>query len=213
MATVTLLMGGTACAGKRDRIIGVFENYRGPYVVFVSKKNFRLEVYSRSLERVASYVIAYGSNPDGGPKLHEGDNRTPEGIYRVAEMLSMDADKKSPAYLKLRDLNRVYFRAKDGHGKYGKPGIDLGDNAYGPRFFALDYPNEDDRRRFDRARRSGLIGSSVKGIGFGIAIHGNNDEESMGHRSSSGCIRMYNRDIVAFERYLRVGTPVIISAR
>lgn len=212
LAVIAVLAGGPACAGKRERIAAAFDKYGGPYVVYVSKKDFRLEVYDRSLERAASYVIAYGSNPDGGPKLHEGDNRTPEGTYHVTEMLSMDADRESPAYRRLRDLNRVYFRAKDGHGRFGRPGVDLGDNAYGPRFFALDYPSEDDRRRFDRARRSGLIGD-VKGIGFGIAIHGNNDEESMGHRSSSGCIRMYNRDIVDFERYVRVGMPVIISPR
>ncbi len=215
VSIIAALMALPACAGKRDRIAGAFENYDGPHVIYVSKRDFRLEVYSRRLERVASYLIAYGSNPDMGPKLHEGDNRTPEGVYFVAEILSMDADRKSPAYLKLRDLNRVYFRASRGHSKFGMPGVDLGDNAYGPRFFALDYPNDYDRKRYREAVREGTIGTvpdGVPGIGYGIAIHGNNDENSMGNLSSSGCIRMYNRDIVDFERYMRIGTPVVISA-
>jgi len=175
-------------------------------MIYVTKNQFRLEIYNRSLEKVAAYTVALGSNPDMKSKLYEGDNRTPEGEYVINEILSMDADKKSSSYRTLRKMNRKFFRAKDGHCKYDKPGEDLGDNAYGPRFFGLNYPNEEDGTRYRNAARNGAL----PGIGYGIGIHGNNDEVGVGRLSSNGCIRMYNRDIVECEQYIQMGTPVII---
>jgi murein L,D-transpeptidase YafK len=204
-----------ACMSKEDRIRKAFKNFDGKYVIYVSKKDFHLSVYNRRIEVVAGYTIAYGSNPDMKAKLYEGDNRTPEGFYRVNEILSMDADKKSDAYRTLRDMNKKYFRAREGHSKYGEPGMDLGDNAYGPRYFEIDYPGAADRKRYARALKNGDIpekDGKVARIGYGIAIHGNNDENSVGHLSSNGCVRLYNRDIVEFEQYIQMGTPVIISA-
>ncbi|MBI1202303.1 MAG: L,D-transpeptidase family protein [Rhodopseudomonas sp.] len=43
------------------------------------------------------------------------------------------------------------------------------------------------------------------------AIHGTNRPSSIGHFASHGCIRMYNRDIVALYRMVDIGTPVIIE--
>ncbi|OHD63839.1 MAG: hypothetical protein A2176_12010 [Spirochaetes bacterium RBG_13_51_14] len=215
MALCTVLAAQPACLGKKDRIKHAFGRFAGPYVIYVSKKDFLLEVYDRNVRAVAGYRIAYGSNPDMKPKLCEGDNRTPEGLYRVNEILSMDVDKKSPSYKVLKGMNKKYFRASEGHSKFNRPGVDLGDNAYGPRFFGLTYPNSEDRKRYRKALRNGSIQTErdrATGIGYGIAIHGNNDENSVGHLSSNGCIRMYNRDVVELDQYVRIGTPVIIAA-
>jgi lipoprotein-anchoring transpeptidase ErfK/SrfK len=43
------------------------------------------------------------------------------------------------------------------------------------------------------------------------AIHGTNNPASIGGFVSSGCIRMYNRDIVALYRMVGVGTPVVVE--
>lgn len=43
------------------------------------------------------------------------------------------------------------------------------------------------------------------------AIHGTNNPDSIGGYVSYGCIRMYNRDIVALYRMVEVGTPVIVE--
>jgi lipoprotein-anchoring transpeptidase ErfK/SrfK len=43
------------------------------------------------------------------------------------------------------------------------------------------------------------------------AIHGTNDPRSVGGFVSSGCIRMYNRDIRALYQMVSVGTPVVIE--
>ena len=204
----------TSCSAKTAEMQKAFESFKGNYIILVSKKNFVLEVYDRKMKKAAAFRIAYGLNPDGGQKMHAGDNRTPEGTYRITEILSMDADKKSSAYIKLRDMNSIYFKAIDGHYKYGNPDVDLGYNAYGPRFFRLNYPLKEDVERYNRAVKNGIIkpiNGKIPGIGSGIAIHGNADEASIGHLSSSGCIRLYNSDIVKLDQFVIIGTPVLIS--
>jgi murein L,D-transpeptidase YafK len=211
LAAVALLL---SCGDKKSTVVEkAFSNFSGKYVVLVVKKDFMLYVYERGSGVVKKYRIAYGLNPDGKPKLYSGDERTPEGAYSVSEMLSMDAGQSTESYKKLARMNRVFFRARHGHYKYGKRNEDLGDNAYGPRFFLLDYPGTHDRVRYEKALREGTIpveNGIPRPIGHGIAIHGNCDAESIGHLATSGCVRMYNDDIVALEQYIQLGTPVII---
>lgn len=190
----------------------ILKKYKGNYVLVVSKKNFMLFVVGRD-GTVAKYRIGYGLNPDKKPKLYANDNRTPEGLYYITEILSMDAPKKSSAYTTLVEMNKVYFKAKDGHYKFGHPDVDLGDNAYGPRFYRISYPNENDIARYEEAKKNGSLPTKngrIPSIGSGIALHGNNDPDSIGQLASSGCIRMYNDDIIELEQYIQVGTPVLI---
>ncbi|MBN2038627.1 MAG: L,D-transpeptidase [Spirochaetes bacterium] len=192
----------------------VFREYDGDYAIYVNKKEFLLSLYDKNLNKIFSYKIGYGLNPDKKPKLHAGDKRTPEGIYKITEILSMDADKTTYAYKKLRNMNSVYFKAKDGHYKFGNKNADLGSNAYGPRFFRLSYPNKNDISNYHTAVNKGLIpdsGGRMPSAGSGIAIHGNNDANSIGELASSGCIRMYNEDIIELSRYVELNMPVIIS--
>lgn len=198
---------------KKESLQKAFASHKAEYAIVIIKKEFKLEVYNSSYRKVNSYSVGIANNPDMKPKLHEGDNRTPEGIYEINEMLSMDAGKESESYRKLLNMNRVFFKKSKGYHRYGNPDADLGDNAYGPRFFGLNYPNEKDYANYRKASETGEIPSSngkPAEIGYGIAIHGNNDEDSIGHLCSSGCIRMYNRDVVDLEKYLMLSTPVII---
>ncbi|MBN2403805.1 MAG: L,D-transpeptidase [Spirochaetes bacterium] len=173
-----------------------------------------LYVYNRDLSAVVNFKIGYGLNLDKKAKLYAGDNRTPEGIYKITEILSLDSDEKTTAYKKLRDMNSIYFKAKDGHYKFGQKDADLGYNAYGPRFFRIDYPNSDDIKKYNEALSMGMI-PKYKGkrlsIGAGIAIHGTCDEPSIGKLASSGCIRMHNKDICALDKYIELGMPVLIT--
>ncbi len=193
----------------------VFSKYKGNYLIYINKRDFTLSLYNRDLEVLAHYKICYGLNPDKKAKLHAGDNRTPEGLYRITEILSMDADKSSSSFKKLKAMNSVYFRADEGHYKFGKKDVDLGDNAYGPRFFRIDYPNKSDIKRYNDALKNGMVprnrNNRIVSIGSGIAIHGNNDAASIGGLASSGCIRMLNEDIIELDSYIKIGLPVIIS--
>lgn len=212
MALAALLSIG--CYDKQGEVKRAFEGFQGKYVIYISKKRFTLEVFDRSIKPVATYVAGFGKNPDLKPKQYENDNRTPEGLYRINELLSIDADPSTASYKTLASMNKKFFRANEGHGKYLNPREDQGDNAYGPRFFGLDYPNDQDRQRYERRVKAGSIPrvkGKLTGIGFGIAIHGNNDPDGVGHPSSSGCIRLYNRDVIELEQYVQMGTPVIIS--
>jgi lipoprotein-anchoring transpeptidase ErfK/SrfK len=62
-----------------------------------------------------------------------------------------------------------------------------GERVYGPLFLRLDCP-------------------PWKGIG----IHGTNEPDSVGTRSSRGCIRMRNEDLIELAGSVSVGTPVTI---
>jgi len=74
------------------------------------------------------------------------------------------------------------------------------------RAFVLDYPNAEDRRRFDLAKRSGRI-SPGKGIGGQIEIHGVENELMA---QTLGCIMLDNPHMATlFDRVLP-GTPVTI---
>ena len=52
--------------------------------VLVEKSKFRLTVF-HDLEPVKSYPVVFGSSPTGD-KLHEGDRKTPEGIYYIRDL-------------------------------------------------------------------------------------------------------------------------------
>ncbi|HOJ50403.1 MAG TPA: L,D-transpeptidase [Spirochaetota bacterium] len=184
------------------------QKYKQDYIIYVNKKEFKLYVLNKNLEKLEEYSVSLGL--EEGRKLVAGDNKTPEGIYYVTEILSLDAPKDSIAYKKLVEMNNIYFRAKDGHFKYNRPKEDLGKNAYGPRFFRLSYPNKEDIKRFLLAKKRGDIPKNSS-IGGGIAIHGTNDEPSIGHRASSGCVRLKNEDIVKLDKYIKIDTIVIIE--
>ena len=67
-------------------------------------------------------------------------------------------------------------------------GQGMREGAYGPLFFRLNVPGFND-----------------------IGIHGTIFPESIGTRSSEGCIRMRNEDIKALYRYCYIGMPVTIE--
>jgi len=74
------------------------------------------------------------------------------------------------------------------------------------RAFLLDYPNAQDRRRFEEARRKGLI---PKGANPGnlIEIHGEGGRDK---DWTKGCVALTNREMDALFPLAKIGTPVAI---
>lgn len=70
----------------------------------------------------------------------------------------------------------------------------------------LDYPNDSDRQRFDRARRNGELPRWVR-IGGDIEIHG---EGGRGTDWTKGCVAMANDDIDRVMGNMNVGDRVTI---
>lgn len=74
------------------------------------------------------------------------------------------------------------------------------------RALVLDYPNADDRRRFDHAKNSGKIATS-KSIGGQIEIHGVENELMA---QTLGCIMLDNPQMATLFERVSPGTPVTI---
>jgi len=74
------------------------------------------------------------------------------------------------------------------------------------RAFLLDYPNADDMRRFQSARKTGMIPARAR-IGGNIEIHG---EANRQLSQTLGCVMLGNHQMDALFREVEVGTPVTI---
>lgn len=74
------------------------------------------------------------------------------------------------------------------------------------RALALDYPNAQDRRRFELAKKSGRI-ASAKSIGGQIEIHGVENELMA---QTLGCVMLDNPHMAALYERVSPGTPVTI---
>lgn len=220
-----------------DLIKKYFINYDKKYIIYVLKEQKKLFLIGSDLQIIKTYTIATGLK--AGEKLYSGDNKTPEGEYEITQILSYKKAKyliekekilkENKQQLKendikeikklidefeegkkqLKKMNDVYLSARDGHKKFGSE-EDLGYNSYGPVFIRINYPNEEDKKRYKEAIKNGVI-SKDKKIGSGIAIHGTNDDASLGHNASSGCIRMNNNDIEELLDYIEKGMKVIIK--
>lgn len=81
-----------------------------------------------------------------------------------------------------------------------------GGNTVYHKAFLLNYPNDEDRRRFAISKKNGLIsrGASIGGL---IEIHGNGGR---GFNWTSGCIGLTDRDISDLYSLVGVGTRVTI---
>ena len=74
------------------------------------------------------------------------------------------------------------------------------------RALVLDYPNAEDRRRFDLAKKTGHIALG-KGIGGLIEIHGVENEYA---QQTLGCVMLDNPNMAALFESVSVGTPITI---
>ncbi len=192
-----------------------FRGYNQKYILYVHKGIFRLYVYDLRMQVVAEYPAGYGSNPDRRAKLYLSDRRTPEGIFRITNVIDKNAHKLSRSFQEWFIMDNLNLRAEDGYYKFRHPEEGMGMHAYGPVVFMLDYPTKNDYGRYYFALKRNWIprtsNGTPDGIGFGIAIHGQNDADMVGHPSSPGCIVMHNTDVIELGKYAKAGTIVIIS--
>jgi hypothetical protein len=70
----------------------------------------------------------------------------------------------------------------------------------------INYPNDDDKKRFSLAKKRGDLPNSA-GIGNNIEIHGGGGK---GVHWTDGCVALANADMDKIYREVRVGTPVTI---
>jgi hypothetical protein len=140
---------------------------QGAAALVVDKSGRRLLLYE-SGRLMATFQVELGLNPVPD-KLHEGDNATPEGRYKVTQV-------RAPGETR-------YHRA-----------------------LMLDYPNDEDWRRFREARRQGRLAGHVP-IGGLIEIHGYGGR---GEDWTNGCVALTNREMDFLVGWVEEGTPVTI---
>ncbi|HDQ25520.1 MAG TPA: L,D-transpeptidase [bacterium] len=239
-AVLALLLPVLVFAGPLwNNIREITLDYPHAYFIYVDKEAKELKLIDRQLDVKKVYKIASGAQK--GNKLYRGDMRTPEGVYSITEIYSYakpwwveafeervkeaDAagrdtktlkdglkarvDKYEAGKRRLSSMNALHLKASDGHRKFGSD-EDLGTDAYGPVFMRINYPDAGDRKRHNEAKAKGLVPQG-RGIGGGIAIHGTNDGESLGHDATTGCVRLNNSGIEELARYVQKGMMVIIE--
>ena len=144
-----------------------------PAVVVVNKACRTLSVYQYG-RLTHTYPAVFGRKP--GRKLHQGDYRTPLGLYTIID--------------------------KDPHPRWS-------------RFMLIDYPSEEDRRRYREAIETGDIPKRAgdPGPGGAVGIHGT-DRESFnraGINWTLGCVSLLSKDVKELDQLVAIGTFVYIQ--
>jgi hypothetical protein len=91
-------------------------------------------------------------------------------------------------------------------GRYHVTEVRAPGQTHWHRALMLDYPNEDDKRRFRALQRDGVVSRAGR-IGSNIEIHG---EGGRDQDWTQGCVALSNDDIDALVDWVKVGTPVTI---
>ncbi|MDY0000645.1 MAG: DUF1287 domain-containing protein [Polyangia bacterium] len=133
---------------------------------------------------VKAYPISLGFSPTGH-KARQGDGRTPEGSYRIVEMLH----RALPARYGARSMLLSYPSVKD-----GRAGL------------ASGLISRQTLRDIEAAEGRGAIPPQRSALGGSLRIHGG----GVGRDWTHGCIALRDPDAVELYRFLRVGSPVVI---
>lgn len=120
-----------------------------------------------------------------------------------------DGGKKLKTYKCDLGFNAAYQKmfAGDGatpEGRYKVSKINKASRYY--KALLLNYPNDEDKKRFAANKRSGRI-SSRAGIGKLIEIHGHGGQNK---NWTDGCVALADHDMLELMKYATVGTPVTI---
>lgn len=161
-----------------------------PYSIEI-KKSERLLLVKRGDAIEKTYRVAFGRGGRGDKRMH-GDNRTPVGVYRIA-----DFNHNSRFYMFMH-LN--YPNVKDAFWGYKNHLI-----------------SEDEFNRILGALRRGTLPPQSTALGGSIGIHGIgelSEEKLRIHRGANwteGCIALTNDEIDELRQYVSVGTRVEIN--
>ncbi len=124
-------------------------------------------------------------------------------LYRSGRLV-----KSFPADMALNNVERKLSQGDEAtpEGRYKVIARkDRGQSKY-YKALLLDYPNAEDRRRFEEARRAGRLPAGARPGGL-IEIHG---EGGRGEDWTEGCVALANRDMDELFAQAPVGTPVTI---
>jgi hypothetical protein len=198
LAVLSLLMAsgpGAAAGGRQGESAAALpEDLRAlPSVLIAHKGQYRMHLFVKG-KRVKTYVISLGQSPVG-PKRQKGDNRTPEGRYRIIQKAEGPFPGAYGPFLGPRWLRLDYPNEDD-----AATGLRQG----------LITPAEAEAIR--TAIRGGRQPPGDTRLGGGIGIHGwfgrwpGDDRQNL----TWGCISVQNDDLKDLYERVAVGTVVVI---
>ncbi|MFC1812339.1 L,D-transpeptidase family protein [Thermodesulfobacteriota bacterium] len=162
-------------------------------ILIAIKHKYRMRLYSFG-QLKKEYPIALSQNPIGH-KIEEGDNRLPEGEYRIIQK------------------SRGPFGGDYGQ-YYGPAWMRIN---YPNKFDAINGFN---REMISKKERDAIIKANIRGksfestrLGGGIGIHGwdKNDWVFDGSNLTWGCISMHNKDIDKLYKLITINTIIVIA--
>jgi murein L,D-transpeptidase YafK len=164
-----------------------------PTLLIARKGQYRMRLYARG-KLVKTYVIGLGQSPIGHKQV-EGDNRTPEGRYRIIQKAEGPFAGAYGAYLGPRWLRINYPNDED-----AEAGLRRG----------LVTPAQVEKIR--AANRAGTEPPKDAKLGSGIGIHGwagkwpDEDQQNL----TWGCLSLQNPELIDLYDRVTVGTPIVI---
>ncbi len=164
-----------------------------PAVLVAWKSRYRMGLYSKG-QLVKTFVIGLGQTPVGH-KVRQGDNRTPEGDYRVIQKTSGPFRGRNGRYLGKAWMRLNYPNVQDAESG-----------------FARGLISEAEKEAIIAANRDGREPPKSTKLGGGIGIHGwwgrwpGEDRQDL----TWGCLTLQNRQMEELFRRIEVGTRVMI---
>lgn len=188
--------GDAVTSGASDAWSGTHTSYDAPKKVRASLLSPGFDKISDAEIRTKTYSIVI-TKSRYELALYEGTEKkaTFPAVFGTGTGNKLfEGDKRTPE-------GTFYVISKSPHIKWAK-------------FILLDFPNQEDRARFEQNKGTGSIPSTSK-IGGAIGIHGTWDHEDFVvdqyKNWTDGCISLKNEDVNRLYRFIKPGTQVIIK--
>ena len=161
-------------------------------LIIASKKDYRL-LYCKSGKVVEDLPIALSQNP-AGPKVEDGDNRTPEGEYRIIQKAEGPFEGEYGKFLGARWMRINYPTVHD-----ARAGL------------AADRITQKQCDAILAAQKEGKLPPAHTKLGGGVGIHGWASDWADGQNNLTwGCLSLRDADLKKLYSLCSKGTLVII---
>jgi hypothetical protein len=162
-------------------------------LLIASKTDYRMKLYAKGI-LLKTYHIALGQEPFG-PKQRQGDNKTPEGVYKIIQK------SRGPFYGDYSQYLGVAWMR-----------LNYPNNADAINGFKKGLITEAQKNAIIKANNEGKEPPKNTTLGGGIGIHGwygswpGDDRQNL----TWGCISMQNKDLDDIYGRVPLGTTIII---
>ncbi len=157
------------------------------------KSDYRMQLYSKG-KMLKTYIIALGQSPIGH-KVQQGDNHTPEGMYKIIQKSRGPFSGSASAYFGVAWMRLNYPNNADAVNGFKKGLI-----------------TQAQENAIIKANNAGKEPPKTTTLGGGIGIHGWNgswpsdDQQNL----TWGCISVQNDELDDLYKRVPVGTSILI---